>query len=161
MTSKKTYRCSRCGEHKTRDKYYKNASHKNGRDNICKLCRKKFNDDYAGRRSQQKKNRKDLLDREASRRGCAICGCKLGREAGNVAHYHHRWPWMKNFNMSTSGTRCDEVFMNEMDMCDPLCQSCHTKVHLVLRGYKNIKDDNVHDYIDRWMRNTDNTKETE
>jgi len=50
------------------------------------------------------------------------------------------------------GNSSEETFENEKAMCDPVCLSCHSKIHYVLRGYKNIKDERVHAYIDKWMR---------
>lgn len=147
--TKKLFRCSTCGEEKPRSEFYNNAAHKSGVDSQCKECRKDLNHyqkDYLKNRNQA---RMAELANEADRKGCTVCGKPFN---GKRVSWHHRWPWLKNSNLSGMKNASDETFQNEKAMCDPVCSSCHAKIHFVLRGYKNIKGEKVHDYIDKWLR---------
>lgn len=87
----KTKKCSKCGEVKSLDEFYRNKENRSGRYSYCKKCQKESSKRWArdNPESIQKTNRKVRLKREygitqaeylrmlrVQKDGCAICGEK-------------------------------------------------------------------------------------
>ena len=137
-------RCQKCHIEKDEEEYVWRFKALGKRDDICKSCRKIYNDQYFNgpakeRHLQQVKERKQIA-REVAREyilnylathPCVECGESDIR----VLEFHHIGDKEQTIShMVAEGFSVDRI-QRELDKCQVLCANCHRKLTIEERGW--------------------------
>lgn len=111
--------CSKCGERKKREQFYRQKKDGNIAHSYCKTCSNKYTVE------RQRRIKRSLLDYKGGK--CEKCGYK---KCDAALEFHHKDPTKKDFRISRYKNReFDETIKKELDKCMLLCANCHREVH--------------------------------
>lgn len=127
--------CTFCNSKKSLDLFNKNKKRKDGLQNICRDCSKKYAKSHYEANKDQEKNRiysrrQELIDRfneYKSQLSCTMCGetevCCLD--------FHHNDPNDKDFTIAIAAKSgySWERLLSEIQKCTVVCANCHRKIH--------------------------------
>lgn len=127
--------CTKCGIDKELSCFYKKTSAKDGKQSICKDCRKLVDaESYknnTNRKLSIRKRSKECVDynkkliAEKKKCGCMFCG-----EKEPIAlDFHHLNSSEKEYNIGKLITYSTNKILKELEKCIVLCANCHRKVH--------------------------------
>lgn len=120
--------CSKCRKIKDFDEFYSDEREKDGLRDRCKKC---YNEDIMNRRNYRRQRIKPIFDKIARKIGCVSCGTHEG-----ILDWHHingRAKYGDKVSSMILSNLIDAI-KQEMEKCDILCRSCHSRVHQHLRG---------------------------
>lgn len=128
--------CTSCFIEKQLFDFYKRSSSKDGRQSICKNCRKEIDKQSyiisEKRRLNIRKNsnKNKSYNKRLVNKYKSLCGCKVCREKEPaVLDLHHTDPSIKEGNPSQLISYSTEKLKAEIRKCIVLCSNCHRKVH--------------------------------
>ncbi len=130
-------KCTYCKLEKPKTEFSKNATRKDGIQNICKECSKRrlieaHKKSYSNRKHIIKENRKEEIERNkqivAEHK---LGGCKFCSEKDPVTlDFHHVNPKEKDLSISVIIHRyTTNKLVKEIEKCIVLCSNCHRKLH--------------------------------
>lgn len=111
--------CSTCSYEKNLEDFYSHKLTSDGKDSICKECRKAIS-------KKQKAKMKELIESIKKESKCIRCG-----EDEPVALDFHHLGDDKQFNIGqavTDGHGMQKI-LDEIEKCVVLCANCHRKLH--------------------------------
>lgn len=124
-------KCTKCGEIKEINKFYKSSYRKDGLQSACKICA-----DSASKQSNSKNRlkynatRKLVRDRTIQKYnewkrsyGCCFCG----EDEPICLELHHKDKTTKEFSPSNLRTYSWNTLMKEAKKCIIVCSNCHKK----------------------------------
>lgn len=126
--------CGQCGEGKVLDDFHKNRARHDGRQSVCKPC-KKINDHgwylnnkgYHLERNRilRKENRKAFIKFKSKH------PCECGEKDPACLMFHHDDPSKKHGHVGQmiNNLYSWESIMEEIQKCDIMCLNCHAKLH--------------------------------
>lgn len=125
-------RCSRCGEELPLDAFHRHRGRKDGRQTVCKACKRRTNAEYYSadptrHQEARARNRRALRDRvsaaitSAKAAPCADCGRQLPPEMMDLDHVRGR-KVADSVGMRRLGLR---AALEEIRKCDVVCVNCH------------------------------------
>lgn len=127
-------KCTKCGQTKTLDQFYKFARSKDGRQHTCKDCMKtayqkcrkaKYKHYRAVQLARERRNYDHLTKWKATQR-CKDCG----ENNPIVLDLHHRDHTKKDIEVSNAVRGWSwKRLKTEIDKCDVLCANCHRIEH--------------------------------
>lgn len=125
-------KCKRCGDTKLLEEYHVHKIAKDGRQNVCKDCRKKM--DRERYLSSDKKKEQSRLYREAIIKKIneykASHGCRYCEEHDPVAlDFHHSDQNKEDHVSKLAWNGSLERVMKEIDKCVVVCSNDHRKLH--------------------------------
>lgn len=126
--------CYKCDSDKPIDDFHKNPSKKDGLQNMCKECRKKYHRNHYLNNKEKyiensHKNRNLLIDWFVNEKKKLKCE-KCGDDRWWVLDFHHIDPNEKDTDVSIlvrNGNK--ERLKIEMNKCMVLCANCHRDLH--------------------------------
>lgn len=124
-------KCSRCGELKPENEFYKDKRASDGLTSECKACRYVWQKEYNKGRSEvlakyvKKHQQKKKLELYELKSPCVKCG----EDRLYIIDFHHIDPSVKSFGISTKYVTKAEILIEEIKKCVCLCKNCHYEFH--------------------------------
>ena len=127
--------CPGCEEVLDVSNFGPNKSRKDGLQNLCRNCKRK----YDGKRYKEKsylqkeaaqKNREKIRKLFISYKKTLRCS-NCGEDRWYVLDFHHINPLdkVKGISVMVNGGLSFKKIMEEIKKCTPLCRNCHAEVH--------------------------------
>lgn len=129
--------CSACKEELYYYQFSCNKAHADGKQNECKVCRKKAKKIARAKKREEAKERAKIIAHETNKRiaeeyrqfkkqyKCAHCGCEDHR----VLCFHHVDPAIKKYGIRRAFIIGGQTLKEELEKCIPLCHNCHAIIH--------------------------------
>lgn len=121
--------CSKCGEDKPSESFYKDASRGGSLRAWCKACYKTYakrRPGYGGDADKLRKSLVDLCCQIKTENGCCYCG----EGCSACLDFHHIDPDTKSSCVAVLVTRKNRgAVLAEIRKCVVICSNCHRKLH--------------------------------
>lgn len=138
--------CVKCEQSKEIELFQKRSKNKDGYTNICKECKRIYDNEYHKNRSDESKLRKYSLQQQRrilirnwillflEDKSCIECG----EDDKIVLEFHHKYD--KSFNISDGISKAYSInkLEEELSKCDILCANCHRRVTAKEYNYYRI-----------------------
>lgn len=138
-------RCTMCGEAKPVDAFHRNRRRADGRQNVCKACKRDYNRRYyranaarhapmRRRHAQRLRAEIDAMIAEAKSVPCTDCGKTYPAEAMDLDHVRgtKQGDARAIRRMGVARARA------EIEKCDPVCVMCHRRRTLLRRRRRRM-----------------------
>lgn len=137
-------KCSKCKKSRNLEHFWKNKAQRDGLDQYCKECRKKYSLKHRrvyyerNKESQKIKNNARHMGyyQESKEYAVDFLGgkCeKCGNKKFEQLCFHHRDPGQKSFNISGVLRKplksIKNMLREELLKCELVCRNCHATIH--------------------------------
>ena len=138
--------CRKCGEKKNSEEFVNDKYKKNGKVNLCKVCKRNSDKiSYEKRKESiniKKKKKIDLFRKTYQELKNNKCCLKCDETKHHLLDFHHKDDSKKDFNIGTEAWRClnIEKIIKEIEKCVILCSNCHREFHYLEKENKITLD---------------------
>jgi len=127
--------CTKCKLDKPLEEFANNASKPDGKHNMCKKCKNRYNKGYyqttkeihnpgrAERRIAFRREMQDLLLEYLKKHPCIDCG----ETDPIVLEFDHRGDKLGNISQFVAWGKPKQVVLDEVAKCDVRCANCHKR----------------------------------
>jgi hypothetical protein len=124
--------CYKCTKNKDINDFAISTKRKDGRQSLCKACKKSYDKIYfkINHKAQYNRNKQNTINNRILVNSYKVNGCKYCNEKDVCClDFHHRNSKDKILEVSNMLLYSAKKIIAEIKKCDVVCANCHRKLH--------------------------------